>query len=124
MTQQIQLTLTGATYGDIMTQVQALASEGQVKTKAKKVETEDDFNTAETSYADSDFDTETTAPAKTTKTAKTKKYKLEDVNAAAKAYAKRNGRDATLAILRDNFETTSITELTAAQYAEAIELLG
>lgn len=63
------------------------------------------------------------------KKAKAKKYTVEDVNDACKAYARENGggkegRDAVLAILKSNFKATSISQIAPEDYAKAIKLLA
>lgn len=62
---------------------------------------------------------ETPAPAKK----KAAKITEKEVNAAAMAHAKANGRPETLKILKSKFKVASLTELKADQYAAFIAAL-
>ena len=55
------------------------------------------------------------------KTKKQKALKVEDVNAAAIAYAKVHGRPAALKILKTKFKTESVKEIPEAKYADVIK---
>jgi hypothetical protein len=70
-------------------------------------------------YGDEDEDEEIEAAVK----AKAKKATSEDVNAAAMAHAKINGRAKTLAILTKKFKVKSVLELKPDQYDSVISAL-
>lgn len=61
---------------------------------------------------------------KAKKEAPAKKLTDKDVNAAALAHAKENGRPATLAILNKKFKVKSILELKPEQYGAVITALA
>lgn len=79
---------------------------------------------AEESFEDEDFE-ETPAPKK----AKTAKVTIDDVNDACKAFARENGggkdgREATLKILKKHFKVTSISDLAVEDYPKVLKALA
>ena len=137
----INLTLSGKTFADVHAKAVALSKElekfkattgGKTAKPAKVVEEdettfgsdeiEDDtsFDTPEEMLGDDAGEDETqTKPAKTTKVKLTDK----EVNAAAMAHARQNGRPATLKILEKKFKVKSILELKPEQYAAVVKAL-
>lgn len=133
---------------DEIDQLQASASKAGASTttapKAKRkpptatVETADDLDLdlagdeddlasepANAAYDELSFDEETEEEApKAKKTKAAPAPKIGDVNDAAKAHAKKNGREKTLAILTKKFKVKSVSELKPEQYAEVIKALA
>jgi hypothetical protein len=81
---------------------------------------------AEESFEDEEsFEEETPAPKK----AKPAKITIDDVNDACKAFARENGggkdgREATLKILKKHFKVTSISDLAVEDYPKVLKALA
>lgn len=143
-TDALKVTITGRTYSDVIGQARKLIEEYDgapargptVTTRTKKtkpVETEETEllgateETEELSLdggtedeGDLSFDsTEETTGKKTA----SKKLTDKDVNQAAMAHAKKNGRPATLKVLKGKFKVNSIVELKPDQYADVVKAL-
>lgn len=84
-------------------------------------EIEDDVEELDEEIEDEDDKPAPKAKAKAP--AKAAKLTEKDVNAAAIAHAKKNGRKATLTVLLKKFKVKSILELKPDQYASAIAAL-
>lgn len=149
-TNNIQITLRGSTIQDVVAQARAfvLSAGGEVttaaihqdapapKTKAPRkraatnIEPLETKTTAETLNDDDgqmglmafDGGDETEVVEEPKKT-KPKKVTSEDVNAAAMAHAKVNGRAQTLAILTKKFKVKSVLELKADQFESVLKAL-
>lgn len=135
---EIAVTLKGKTLGEVIEQAKSLidanestapiAAKRGRPTKAKEIEAasdvelmDEDTTTATDDADDFSFDEDEVAAPKS---AKSKKLTDKDVNNAAMAHAKENGRKATLSILAKKFKVKSILELKPEQYATVIEALA
>ncbi len=141
MTHQFSVTVTAGTLGELIANIQTTLStldtlEPKAVTTKKAATTKktaapqaleedmlgDDAGEATEETEELGFDSEEEKPAKKA-ASKAKKITDKEINAAAVAHAKENGRPATLAILQKKFKVKSILELKPEQYPAVLAAL-